>query len=498
MFASLQSVDATDARADAVTRFEEAPAWQHRRRRALMAASIVVMGAGSYVVARSGAGSSPGPRPPATASSHAAPGHPVVNAAALRGHGSLAFISDGGLWLLDGATGSLRPLPTGGGTPQHPAFSADGRWLSYTATSGPHGDQLREWVARADGSDAGSVRLHGGTSVIGWGPHGHLLAEARFVGHSLFALSLLNPLGTRSTLGTVRGFWDATWAPDGRSLAVTTNGGVTGTTKLLTYPVDGRPPVTWLARRFHHDPLNGMQQPLLDLAGWWPHQGIGVWVIGDGAVSTNDQAPLDLIRSPSARPRLLGRTLLGVDSTAVTASRSGWLALVNNSPRAFGRLIWQGKHILVCAPERGSCEQPTTARASVSLDPSWSPNGHTLAFVDAPASDSPGFPQHTVARWYAAHDLELYDATRHTLRTLPAANGASAPQWSPDGGSLLYTARDGIWLLASLTGTPVRIATPLLPRHAWGAYYGQVDWSGQFAWDPRTPTAAAPPPAPAR
>jgi hypothetical protein len=104
-----------------------------------------------------------------------------------------------------------------------------------------------------------------------------------------------------------------------------------------------------------------------------------------------------------------------------------------------------------------------------------------LAFVRAPARSSPAFPQRTVAAWYGAHQLWLYRPAGHQARRLDAP-GASAPAWSADGKSLLYAARDGIWLLPRLGGHPVRVAGPLFRPGRWPAYYGQVGWAAQFAW----------------
>src|SRR5216684_5836121 len=88
---------------------------------------------------------------------------PTVNARAFAGHGDLAFVSNGTLYVLDGATGALRrvadlPLDEGG-----PQFSPNGQWLLYpgaTATS---------FLARSDGT--GARKLPGSAN---WLPDGDL------------------------------------------------------------------------------------------------------------------------------------------------------------------------------------------------------------------------------------------------------------------------------------------------------------------------------------
>jgi Tol biopolymer transport system component len=86
-----------------------------------------------------------------------------------------------------------------------------------------------------------------------------------------------------------------------------------------------------------------------------------------------------------------------------------------------------------------------------------------------------------VARWYDAHQLWLYHPATRSLRRLNA-RGAAVPAWSADGKSLLYVARDGIWLLPQPGGQPARIATPLFEPGNWPTYYGQIGWTAQFAW----------------
>jgi dipeptidyl aminopeptidase/acylaminoacyl peptidase len=450
-------------------------------------ASCLAAGLLAVVVAAAGCGSrlaSPaaGPSSPAAAK-RLQPHMPVVNAAAFAGRGELAFVSRGRLWVLDGKTGTLRRVITPGVTPLDPAYSPDGRWLAFLGSSNnPPVQANTVWLARGDGSGAEPVAASGG--LIGWSPVSDVLAVEAGT-----ALRLIEPFRRAWTLTRAAGLSAAVWSPDGRYLAVATRVWPSATT-LASYPVTGGRPLVWLRLNARSGVLNGMNQVIIDPAGWWPRWGIGFWVFGDGMVHNTDQAPLDVIPAPGKRPMLLGSTLPNGDAPEASAAGNGWLAVVDNSRSAFGRVIWQGKHVEACHSGLNSCAPVSSPPSTVTLDPAWSADGSLLAYVQAPYRASPGFPQKIVAAWYAAHQLWLYDPASGAGRELDAA-GASVPVWSADGKSLLYVARDAIWLLPQLSGRPVPIAGPLFPPGRWPAYYGQVDWVGQFAWWPGTSPAAA-------
>ena len=106
------------------------------------------------------------------------------------------------------------------------------------------------------------------------------------------------------------------------------------------------------------------------------------------------------------------------------------------------------------------------------------------AFVEAPDLDSSGWRQSVLKRWYADHQLLVYDARTGRTQRLAMEHGASVPVWSADGRSLLSVERNGIWLLPRLGAEPVKIAGPLFGRF-WPAYFGQMAWPAQFAWSSR-------------
>jgi Tol biopolymer transport system component len=126
-------------------------------------------------------------------------------------------------------------------------------------------------------------------------------------------------------------------------------------------------------------------------------------------------------------------------------------------------------------------------QGQLSFDPAWSPDGRTLAFVQAPGGSASDFFQRTLRRWYATHSLWVLRQGSAAPAEIPGANGASVPIWSADGRSLLYEAGDALWLLPALSSKPVRIASPLFTPNRWPSYYGQITWSGKFAWFSRPP-----------
>jgi hypothetical protein len=54
--------------------------------------------------------------------------------------------------------------------------------------------------------------------------------------------------------------------------------------------------------------------------------------------------------------------------------------------------------------------------------------------------------------------------------------------WSADSKSLLFVRDDALYLIPRIGALPVEVAGPLLRPRAWGGYYGELDWTSQFAW----------------
>lgn len=460
---------------------EEARQRARRRRLRTLAAilALAAIGGLSYTVIRYSAGNG-------VATDHI-PNGPAVNARAFAGHGTLAFVSRGKLWVLDGNSGSLRVLPSTGSVPTRPVFSADGKWLAYLQqrTNAVTGDSYaRLWIARADGRDAHLVpglKVYG---LFGWSPRADMLAistgpERRHQPcpcYSPTQLRVVSPTGASRIVARAGWVDDAAWSPDGRKIAVAAIG--LNNARLIVYPLGGGHGRVWLARRGPQE-LNGMKSILFSVAAWWPHVGIGFWVYGDGAVRNLDGTPLDAIASAGAQPVLLGTTLSDQAIDPVSGSARGDVAVVADT--GGGRAAWQDKHVELCSDTSHACHALPHRPNTVTVDPAWLPDGRLL-YAEAPNISTGPWSQTRIAAWFNAHRLLIYDTASGRTRSIPAAHGGTAVTVSRDDQGLLYVRDDALWLLPKLSGRPIRIAAPLFPPHNWPQYYAQVAWSAQYAW----------------
>jgi len=431
---------------------------RRRQRRAAFAAAVLALAALTYVLV-----SADDPTPAGSASSG-----PVVNRSAFAGHGRLAFVSQGRLYLLDGST--LTAVSAPGQTASGPQFSPNGRSLTYVVGSGT--GPAAEYLARADGTDARRVGTPPGTQA--WLPNGDLAANGSIwrvgasgaltrvgpVPHGLVAWS---PGGDRYAFfdGTVRregaGRWSELWRLD-------VAGSLSG------------PRTTWFQTRVTFTPKNGINGSVPDGAVVLPHdEGILFRLDWDGSSSlAEDGLPDYLLRAPGARPVTLATTV----GFSVSLGAHARFALTNG-PDRYATLT---KNVEICSTSAARCTSVPTRHGQISSDPVFSPDGRTLAYVQAPSTSQADFEQKHVVAWYATHTLWTL-TTGATPREIAGTAGASTPAWSADGETILYTAHDALYLVpANSSARPVRIAGPLFNPAHWPASWFQVDWQDQFAW----------------
>ena len=447
----------SDVAAEAEALFREAKLRTRRRRRRRAAAGGIALALATVVYAAISAGEATPAR--------SAPAGPVVDRAAFAGHGSLAFVSQGRLYLLDRST--LTAVSGPGQDASSPQFSPDGRWLAYHAGSG------REYLARADGTGARSVGPGGATQD--WLPNGDLVAA-----DSIWRVSAD---GTLSRIGALPPGLTA-WSSDGsrfvffaRTLDRMSGGRWSERWRLEVAGSLAGSRTTWFTTRASFTPRNGINGYIPGGALVLPgHAGILFRLDPDGSASIpEDGLPAYLVRGPRAKPVVLASTV----GFSVTVGVHGSFALTNGLDR-YATLT---KNVEVCSAVAGRCTPVTAGRGQLTFDPAFAPGGGTLAYIQAPPTSQADFAQRHVVAWYATHTLWTL-APGGAPRALKGTGGASAPTWSADARTILYTAHDALWLVsASGHGAPTRIAGPLFDPHRWPASWFQVDWQDQFAWN---------------
>jgi WD40 repeat protein len=459
---------------------------RRRKRRGTIGLVVLVLAAGGAITAAVVTSSSKGPAQPG---SRRPSNTPVVDGRAFAGEGLLAFASDGALYLLDGGNGALRQVGHLTSGAEDPTFSPDRRYLAYIAAGaetdavgGPQAPSTLDpgplVVADATGAGARTITAVGDVSAAAWSPTADALLVVSGSPYDGTSVWLVSTNGTVRKLATGSPVYGAVWSPDGRDVAVAVGGGTSVTSTLEAVPLNGGAPTVW-AR-------SGQDGQWLVPIGWWKDQGIGVWVGGNGSVpsgaGTLDGAQLAIVPRPGGTPREVGHTPPQALVPAAVSS-SGWLAVDLEAPSSFGRTPWTKKSIVTCAPGSPRCvglQEPANLTA---LDPAWSADGSTLAFVGAAASDLPSFFPAFVEHWYASAQLLEVTAGSTAPTTVVGTGGASAPVWSSTGDGLLFVRDDALYLVPRPGAVPHRIAGPLLPASEWtSTSFGGIDWRFLFAW----------------
>lgn len=393
-------------------------------------------------------------------------GVPVVNGHAFSRRGQLAFVSRRALYVLDGRTEKLVRVAPAKEQPDAPVFSPDGRWLAFGLSHGRIG------IARANGTAPSVLTARG---YPRWLPNGRLLA-----GRTIYRIAQST---TAIRVGRVPSGLVG-WARDGSSYAFVVDrfvrqkdGSFHGVELLnVAKTLDGAQ-TTWYRVPTRFTPSSGYTSPAIGQVVVLPHrQGLLFWLDPDHSASlAADGLALYELARPGARPRKVAVT---VGSAVSLGGNSGFAVGAGGD-----RYAWRTKHAVACSTG-SSCATVPAPTGHLSLDPAWSPDGSTLAYVAARAGRSSNFFQQTIRRWYDTRQLWLL-AKGSRPRVVPESTGAAAPTWSRDGRSVLFVANDSLWLLPHLNAHPIRIAGPLFRPSFWPSYYGQVDWIDQFAWRSR-------------
>lgn len=434
------------------------------RRRRWMVASVAVMLAAAGIAL--GLVASVGAKRPArqtTLAFHSA--SPAVNARAFHGQGNLAFVSLGALYVLDGQTDQLKEVTDEGEGATVPSFSPNGKWLAYGV------ENSGAAVARANGTSPRTITITGGSPS--WLPNGELLVG----GTTLYRMSSSGQAVRAESAPNLVG-----WAPDGSAYAFVQrivkngpDGAFSGVEQLqLASSLTGKrtvwrsTPISFSQSSdgFHGNVVNGvMVLP--------HHECVLFWIDPDQSDAADGMHVYEL-RSPGATPVDLGVTV----GKTVSIGTNGVLAIGSGG----NRYAWMTKSVETCVVATARCAVVHTPSGELTFDPTWSPSGKTLAFVEAPSSAVGNFFQSTLTKWYSTHHLWLLSSGSSQPTEVKNTEGASVPVWSSNGRSLLYESADALWLIPKPGATPTKIATPLFSPGAWPSYYGQIAWGSEFSW----------------
>ena len=423
----------------------------------------------------------------------------TIGGKAFTGHGRLAFVSAGRLYVLDGSaagqTATLHAVVTvdtpagqtpAAMTPGSPAWSPDGRWLAYLVGT-PSADGAVTsgalWLAGPDGEGARQVLPN--VAGFAWSPKADELAATSANGGKLFAVQPGKP--TYPML-EVPGQLDGApaWSPNGRELAVATVS-ATATGRFASSMIDLFVPSEGIVV----NSLASSRTDALIVDGWWAD--------GEGLLAWSD--PGDAASTPADKLPLVSYPL-GDEPTATLASTPAFpsfavpdgsgVTLVTGEDRA----LWNAKTITYCNVSGHCGPGPAALPAPVNLDPAASqwrgePDlafAHCATEPDQPAQATAATPEalsawyRTCRLWYAA------GAGGNAVAVTRAGAGVAAPTWSGGDGDLLYVRDNSLWLIpmrqpnGAPSSGPARPVVGRLFAGSWPNADGYTGWQSQFAW----------------
>jgi hypothetical protein len=395
---------------------------------------------------------------------------PVVDYQAFSSYGDLAFVSLGGLYVLDGAQHKLVQLVPLAGGASDPQFSPNAEWLTYSETD--CADCF--YLARADGSGAHAVPLGADASNrVTWLPDSRLL-----VGDDVYRVSATGGLAVTGRVPAGLVAWSSDWdqfAFETVEVKRSKDGGFSGRWVLeLARSLTGRRTL-WYQSPISFDPRSGrgFQGDQFAGAEVLPGQEGVLFSVDPGNAADNSGGfPLYWVASPEGQPHLLGRS-----REATSVNKYGVLAVGGGG----NEYAWTDKYVEICEPSPVRCSTVKVPPGQLALDPVWSPQGTTLALVEAKAETVEDFLPSTVLNWYSTHHLFLLTAGSSRPVQVPGTQGAAAPTWSADGRSILYVADNCLWFLPRTGSRPVKVAGPVLVPSDW-SIFGEVNWQSDFAW----------------
>lgn len=383
--------------------------------------------------------------------------------------GVAAYVSGGTLYTAEPGS-RPRGVARVGDSTSAPQWSADGAWLAYLDA----GDQLH--LVQADGGHP-QVPLSAPVAAMTWSPAADLLAVVVSGGPQEGDLLLVPVSGSGAETPQVLATDVASfvWSPGGDHIAVSRAGTGVQPDRLTVVDV-----VTGAVQDLPYQapPGDGVL-----LASWWPDsQGLLLWLEpGRSLAAEATGLPLVTVPLTAVAGTTLARTFVYLP-WLVWAPNGSRLALVEMT-RSFP---WQGSRVAVCRPSPGTCRPLPQPAGTVSLDPTWSPDGRQLAVVRAPVLAS-GAPGPGLDAWYAQRRLWVVDPAGTAARPVAGApSGAAEPRFGPGGTSLTVVTANAVVEVATKGGKATVLAGGLSGAldTAGPDGYGKLPWGGTVVWGP--------------
>jgi tricorn protease len=419
----------------------------------------------------------------------------------------IAFAYGGDIWIVSRAGGDAQRLVTGTGMLMGPHFSPDGSMLAYT---GDYEGNLDVYVVPASGGQPKRLTYHPGPDIaVGWTPDGK---SVLFVSHrlsyadsdQLFTVPVDGVFPTPLPLSQAE---DGAYSPDGSHIAYVPyfqwepdwkhyRGGQTtpiwiadlSDSSIVKVPRDGSndhnplwigDKVYFLSDRngpvtlFEYDSRSQQVKQLIKNDGF----DIKSASAGPGAIIYEQFGAIYLYDLHSGKSKRVNITVNG-DMPQVRPRFDKVDKQIENaqiSPTGARAAFEAHGEIFTVPAEKGDVRNITNSPAVADRDPSWSPDGKSIAYF----SDESGE--------YALHispQNGLGPVTKIDLGKPPSF--FYSPTWSPDSKKITcFDKRLNLWYIDLEKKTPVHVDTDLFdgpnfstvwsPDSKWLAYTKQLD-----------------------
>jgi Tol biopolymer transport system component len=383
----------------------------------------------------------------------------------------LAYLQEGNIWVQVLTEGIPRQMSQGG-QPDHPQWSASGRWLSFDRSETVNVIPIQP--IRHD-----TITLETGRSA--WSPK---LDEIAFVDHGALAVLRVEPaiqqkrvIFPKPDLGHISDF---VWNPDGTSLAVaTTSDSRNRITRLWYLSANGTNSreISLVRPSYSH----------FKLAGWSAdREHILLWVGGVSESIAADGLPLISVSGTSGDHQLVTEEMLPYKEYVAMSPVGNSVLVISGGNRD----TWTNKRLIVLDTTTGNITHLTDDSTAVAAC-AWSPDGNVIAFAAGP-NDTEAAGGERAKQALAERRIWIMNADGQQRRklTTDAQYRDEYPLWSQDGQHILFMRMDtqniiSVWSVGVYDETLMKLVDHIMgpaEKDAWFGYYGHLRWPSFIAY----------------